>query len=117
MANAESNVQYSMDTEVQTQDDTPAMTPTEIQEMIATETRHSAHEMIPNEMPSLKDTELDHAFQSATQSAQGGIRVVLYDVVDQVLLDLPREDVLGENLSKLISKYFEVKKASKTFSN
>lgn len=75
-----------MDTEVPTQDATSAITPTEIQELIVVKIKRSSHGMIANEIPSLIDEALDHTFQSAIMSAQGGICTVMYKVVEQVLL-------------------------------
>lgn len=69
------------------------MTPTDILELISGKTRYSVTEMIANERPLLIDEALDHEFQSATLSTQGRIRTVLYDVVEQELLDLIRQDV------------------------
>lgn len=54
--------------------------------------------MIANEMLSLIDEAQDQAFQSATVSAQSRVRTVMYDVVEQVLFDVIRQDVLGETL-------------------
>lgn len=107
----------TMDMEVPSQDPTPAMTRTDMHELIPTKTKRSADEMIANEIMSRNDKELDLACQSATLSSQGRICTVVYDVFEQVLLDLIRQNVLGEKIDKRISNNLEVGISAKTISN
>lgn len=75
---------------------------TKMQELNATKKMCNAHEMIANEMPSLIDGALHYLFQSMTLSAQFRVCPLVYDVVEQFLLDLLRQDILGWKLDKRI---------------
>lgn len=46
------------------------------------------------------------------RNSQSGIRSVVYDVDEQLMLDLLRKDVIGEKLDRHIAKFFDTEAAT-----
>lgn len=93
------------------------MTHAEIQGVISTKSKCSATETIAYNMLSLIVEAYDYAFKFSTLSVQGRIRIAVYGVVHQELLNHIRQDVVQKTLHKRVSKYFEVRKEADTFPN
>lgn len=61
-------------------------------------------------IPDMVAEAVEQLFWASTPSAQGGIRTVMYDAVEDVILDQIRMDVLGQTITKHTDQYFEAGK-------
>lgn len=50
---------------------------------------------------------LDDNLRTSFQNAQSGIRSLVYNVVEQVVLDMQRKDAIGETVYIQIAKFFD----------
>lgn len=60
---------------------------------------------------------VENRFRAVTLSAQGGIRTMVYDAVEHVILDHIRKAVLDERINQSVEQYFEAGKASEALGN
>lgn len=51
---------------------------------------------------------LDNIMSRSFHNEQSGIRLVYYNVVKQVVLDMPRTEVMEESLDAHIAKYSDI---------
>lgn len=61
-------------------------------------------------IPDKRKEAVQQLFRSATPSAQRGIRTVVYDAVENVMLDLVGTAVLGETINNHVDQIFETGK-------
>lgn len=83
-----------------------------LKEMIAEETGPATEKIFTREASTLFVYEsFLYILQCAYNSAQLGGRSLIYNAVEQVLLDLFRRGVIGKTLDRNISSYFKSSKA------
>lgn len=58
----------------------------------------------------------DEDLRKTMLKAQSGVRSVVYTVVEQVMLDLLRNDIIGETLDARVAKFFDTNEAAEGLS-
>lgn len=71
---------------------------TEDEELIIREVKSAVKEMVANKLSSMVQKSLDDFLRTLLFNLQRGIRPVVYEVAEQVMLDLIRKDVIGETV-------------------
>lgn len=89
---AETRTQNTMEMEVPTYNAIFAVAPVGYRKLNVANARHNKNKMIALKMLTLIDEVLYHTSKTATQSAQGTVRTIVYDIVEQVLLDRITQD-------------------------
>lgn len=84
----------------------------EIETMIAAQVKRATKQIVAKEITTLVEESLDDILQCAYENARSGVRSVVYNVVEQVVFDLIRQDVIGETLDKHISAYLDTENAA-----
>lgn len=83
---------------------------TAIQEVIADEVTSQVAKALMTIMDMVKES-VEHLICAATRNAQGGIRTVLSEVFEPVVLDQIRKVVVGEMIIEHFTRYLEAAKS------
>lgn len=73
--------------------------------------RAAVKQLVTEELKKLVEETPDNILCTFYHNAQGGLRSVSYNAVEQVLLDLLRKDIICEILAETIAKTFGAKAA------
>lgn len=79
----------------------------EIEDVTAREVKSTVKELVPKEMVTIVEKALDEALCKNLHSAQSDVQYVVNNIVEHVMLDLLRKDVIGKNFDAHIAKLFE----------
>lgn len=77
------------------------------QNLVATEVKSSVKDLIANELSTMIKESLDKKLRKSLHNAQNGILSVMHSVVEQVMLNLLRKDVIEDTLEAHIPKVFD----------
>lgn len=69
------------------------------EDVIAQKVKSAVTELATNELSSMFEELQDNTLRTLFHNAQRGMRQVVYDVVEQLILDLVRKDVIEEKLN------------------
>lgn len=64
-------------------------------------------QLVPGELKKLFEESCDDILRTSYQNAQSGTRYVVYNVVEQVVLDQLRKDIVGKTMDAYIAKYLD----------
>lgn len=76
--------------------------------VIARGGKHAVHELLTTEPATMVYESLDGILGTSFHKRQSSIRSVVYQVVQQVMLDLLRMDVIGEMIEAQIAKLYNM---------
>lgn len=77
------------------------------EDVIVKVVKSAVMDLVGNKLLALIEESMDDVLQKLLQNAQWGIRLVVCNVVEQVMLDLLHEEVIGNMLDSLIAKCFD----------
>lgn len=81
-------------------------------DVIAREVRSAVSDLVTTELATVLEESLENILRESFHNWQSGIRSVVYNVLEQVILDLLRKDVIGETLEAHIGKVFDTDEAA-----
>lgn len=64
-------------------------------------------ELVGYEMATMVEESLHDVLKKTFHNAQGGVQYVVYNIDDQVMLDLPSEEFIGETSDSHITQFLE----------
>lgn len=76
--------------------------------MFAQDVKSTVKKLVASEMPTMVEEALDEDLCKAVHKAKTGVLSVVYNVFEQEMMKLLRNDVIGEKLDANIAKYFDV---------
>lgn len=77
------------------------------EDMIAREVKSAVKDLVANELSTMIEELLDDILRKSLQNGQMDIRAVVYNTVDQVMLDVLHTDVNGDTLDAHIANFFD----------
>lgn len=78
---------------------------TENKDVIASKVTSTLKEIITNELSTMVEETLQNTLRAFFLNVQSGIRSVVYNVVEQLVLDLLHQEVIAETLETHIAKF------------
>lgn len=69
-------------------------------------------QLVTQELAAVLKQSLDDILHQSYYNDQRGVRLVLYTIGQQVMLDLMRKEIIGEDLDAHISKFFNTDAAA-----
>lgn len=74
-------------------------------------------ELVKTNLEAMIEVLLDHILRTSPHTAQSGVRLFVYNVVEQVMLDLFGKEIIAESLDAHIAKLFDIDAAHGGFLN
>lgn len=78
-----------------------------IEAMVATQIAGTMEKTVAQEISSFSPDSLDNILQCTYENARAGIFPIISNIVEQVILDLLRRDMIGKTPFEHISSYFD----------
>lgn len=88
----------------------------ENEDVIGGRVKYTVTVLIQNELSTMGETSLYNLSRTSFYNVQGGILSFMYNVVEQVVLELLRNDTIRETLNARVTKYFNNDAAANSLS-